>query len=470
MTPVRIVLVEDNDSDAELVMTALKREGLSVDWLRADDERSFLSELDSSPESGALDAIITDFNLPSFSALRVLELMRERDSDLPVLVVTGALNDELAAECIKRGAADYLLKDRLARLRGALEGALERRSAARQKKEADRRLLSAAVSRAVLNDMLLASLSVDLSPGSLRSVIEPLFLHEALPGLAGVRVEALALAVFQVNREACADPRPLVERVIDLVEGSGVVGRIFFSFYETAASLDAETAQFLDEAAYVVSGVLKRARAELSLRTSLAEGEELLREIHHRVKNNLAAMQSLVSIEASHIEDGPGRQALESLEGQIRSMSLVHEMLYSRGGFTGIDFDDFLRELKIRIADGAGCPQSALVLEADCGGFSIPLESAVTLGILFNELFNHAVLRSGSSGIVTIGVAAIPAGEKSWRVEYVERSREPSMADGKGLEFVEMLLPQYKGTISSVDAELRIALLVAGERLPQACL
>jgi two-component sensor histidine kinase/FixJ family two-component response regulator len=467
-----MILVEDNDSDAELVMTAAKREGLDVDWLRADDEPSFLSALGCAPA-----AIVTDFNLPSFSALRVLEIVRERGSELPVLVVTGAIDDELAAECVKQGAADYLLKDRLARLRDALEGALERFRVERQKREAERRLLAEAASRAVLNDILLNSLAVDLTESSLRSVLKPLFVYASPPQLDAVRLEAPDLTRFTLERPGLAAPLAssaqeagAVERDFALDDNRGPGGRITFIFAPGAAP-EPDVDQFLGEVAHIVSGVIRRARAETGLRKSLAEQEELLREIHHRVKNNLAAVQSLVSIEASRMDEGPGKSALAGIEGQVRSMSLVHEMLYSRGGFTGIDFEDYVRELKLRVADSARCPQDSLTLLADCGGLSIPLEAAVTVGILFNELFAHAAARAAADHRVEIRVEAHRDDEssKAWRVEYLERSLNGAVSGlESGLEFVEMFLPQYEGRIDASDGRLQVLMQVFGNAMPQA--
>jgi Signal transduction histidine kinase len=474
MQKVRIILVEDDDSDADLVMAAAKRGGLDVDWIRADDEPSFIAALKNVPA-----AIITDFSLPSFSAMRVLAIVRERGADIPVLVVTGAIDDELAAECVRQGAADYLLKDRLARLRDALEGALERFRVERQKHDAERRLLSAAASRAVLNDMLLNSLSVDLSESSLRAVLKPLFIYNSPQQLEEVRLEVPDLASFSVRKPglilpfaeafACDSgnqaPRP--ERAYDVDPGDGERGRMIFVFAPGALP-DRETDQFLGEVAYIVAGVVRRARAERGLRQSLAEQDELLREVHHRVKNNLAAVQGLVSLEAARLDEGPGKSALADIEGQVRSMALVHEMLYSRGGFTGIGLEDYLRELKIRVADSLRCPHESLLLAVDCDGLCVPLEAAVTLGLLLNELFAHSAARVLASGPVEIRVLArpTPEGDRLWTLEY-EETGSPGEYVGSGLGFVEMFLPQYRGSIEVSADRISVAMRVLGDKIPQ---
>jgi two-component sensor histidine kinase/FixJ family two-component response regulator len=464
MPSAKILLIEDDDSDAALVMNAARREGLDAAWLRADDEPGFLAMLAEEP-----DAIVTDYNLPSFSALRVLELVRERGSKLPVLVVTGAMEDELAAECIRRGAADYLLKDRLARFRDALEGAVLRFRAEKQEREAERRLLEAAASRAVLNDMLLHSLSVDLSKPFLRAVIDPVFDYGALPGLAAVLVDAPGLGAFSVDRgddgTAGRGTRSIERRFDTAVEGDAA-GRVAFVFLEGAVP-DRESERFLDDVVYVVSGVLRRAFAERSLRQSLSEREQLLREIHHRVRNNLAAVRSLVSLEASRADRIEEREALARVESRVCSMALVHEMLYSRDGFTGIDFEDYLRELKIHVADSGRCAQDALSLVTDCRGLRLALEAAVTLGILVSELFVHAATRAASEGGVEIRVRAEPSDAKAWRVEYRERPCSDRELD---LDFVELLLPQYGGSIDLADGELLVIMFVPGDsKSPLAC-
>ena len=85
-------------------------------------EEDFLAHLTPPPR-----VILADYHLPQFDALRALTLLRERGLDIPCLVVTGALGDEAAVECMRQGAADYLLKDRLARLGEAVKQALERK-------------------------------------------------------------------------------------------------------------------------------------------------------------------------------------------------------------------------------------------------------------------------------------------------------------------------------------------------------
>jgi len=130
----RVLILEDQPVDAELMARALRQSGFNVEWKRVDRKPDYLTELERKP-----DIVLADFNVPGFGALEALDVVREQGADVPVIVITGSLGDEIAAECIKRGASDYLLKDRLSRLGPAVEKVLERkhlRSEARQAEQA----------------------------------------------------------------------------------------------------------------------------------------------------------------------------------------------------------------------------------------------------------------------------------------------------------------------------------------------
>ncbi|MBU2569287.1 MAG: EAL domain-containing protein [Gammaproteobacteria bacterium] len=116
----RILIVEDVPVDAELMVLQLKNDGLSFDWQRVQNEQDFLQALDTRP-----DLILTDWCLPKFSGLKVLELLHNRDNDIPVVVVSGSIGEEIAIDALQKGAFDYVLKDRPARLGAAIRHALE---------------------------------------------------------------------------------------------------------------------------------------------------------------------------------------------------------------------------------------------------------------------------------------------------------------------------------------------------------
>ncbi len=119
MKPIRLLIVEDAPADAELMVHALRRHGYAPEWRYVDNQEDYLAALDSS-----LDLILADYNLPSFNGLRALELLKDADLDIPFVIVSGSIGEDAAVKAMRAGAADYLLKDRLARIGPAVERAL----------------------------------------------------------------------------------------------------------------------------------------------------------------------------------------------------------------------------------------------------------------------------------------------------------------------------------------------------------
>jgi PAS domain S-box-containing protein len=118
--PLQVLILEDSETDAELVLYELRRSGYEPAWSRVDNEADYLDSL-----SPVLDIILADYSLPDFDALRALHILKSQDMDIPFIIVTGAVGEEVVAECMRQGATDYLLKDRLGRLGSAVERALQ---------------------------------------------------------------------------------------------------------------------------------------------------------------------------------------------------------------------------------------------------------------------------------------------------------------------------------------------------------
>lgn len=118
--PLRVLIAEDNPDDAELMLRELRRAGFEPDSSRVETEAEYLSQLRPN-----FDIILSDNKMPNFNAFRALELLQQSGLELPFIVVSGSIGEDVAVEAMKQGAADYLMKDRLARLGPAVAVALE---------------------------------------------------------------------------------------------------------------------------------------------------------------------------------------------------------------------------------------------------------------------------------------------------------------------------------------------------------
>ncbi|MCU1228321.1 MAG: hypothetical protein JWO97_1205 [Acidobacteria bacterium] len=134
--PLRILMLEDSDSDAELIQRALVRGGIVFELTRVQSEKPFRETLDSF----APDIVLADYALPSFDGISALRIVRERDDCVPFILLSGTLGDERAVEALRLGATDYVLKDRLGRLPSAVERARQEAMATIAKRRADEAL------------------------------------------------------------------------------------------------------------------------------------------------------------------------------------------------------------------------------------------------------------------------------------------------------------------------------------------
>jgi len=132
----RVLHVEDNDLDAELVVQALRKGGFSPSVVVVQTAASFEQQV----HSHRPDVVLADYNLPQWEGMETVEVLRREGLDVPVILVSGALGDITAVECIKRGATDYVLKDGLARLPEAIRRALLEKHALRLRQQAEEAL------------------------------------------------------------------------------------------------------------------------------------------------------------------------------------------------------------------------------------------------------------------------------------------------------------------------------------------
>ncbi|MCE9600511.1 MAG: PAS domain S-box protein, partial [Spirochaetia bacterium] len=133
--PLRMLLLEDNAADAELILRTLKQSGFEVTYDRVDNEKDFLAHLHP-----GLDLILSDYQLPSFIGLQALELVKSRGLRVPFILISGTVGEDIAVMAMRNGASDYLMKDRLTRLGEAIRRSLEERRLREEHEIAERAL------------------------------------------------------------------------------------------------------------------------------------------------------------------------------------------------------------------------------------------------------------------------------------------------------------------------------------------
>jgi len=132
----RILHLEDNRNDAELVQAMLVADSIACELVRVETRNQFLAAMNQ----GGFDLILCDYSMPSFDGRTALALAKEKCPDLPFLFVSGTIGEERAVEALKNGATDYILKDRLGRLAPAVRRALDEAQERTQRKRAEEQI------------------------------------------------------------------------------------------------------------------------------------------------------------------------------------------------------------------------------------------------------------------------------------------------------------------------------------------
>jgi two-component sensor histidine kinase len=182
---VRVLLLEDSTIDADLIMEYLRQSTAPLQVDRVVNGAEYLAAI----ERGGYGLILSDYSLPSFDGLKAFEIARERTPETPFIFVSGVLGEEIAIDCLKKGATDYVLKPRLGRLPAAVDRALKeaREREQRRKVELRTRLLVAELSHRVKNTLMTV---VSLARQTLRRSSSLQAFEQAFMG----RLQALAAA------------------------------------------------------------------------------------------------------------------------------------------------------------------------------------------------------------------------------------------------------------------------------------
>lgn len=196
---------------------------------------------------------------------------------------------------------------------------------------------------------------------------------------------------------------------------------------------------------------------EKQLRDTLQEKEVLLGEIHHRVRNNLQVISSLLNLQARSTDDRYVRQAFDESQRRVQSMALIHQQLYEANSFTRIDLADYVRRLANHLFRAFGATTEGVTLDLDIESVSLAVDRAAPCGLIMNELVSNSLKYAF-------------AGNRPGRI-YVRAQRQPDQSilltigdDGPGLPSEIGLwstktlgLRLVRTLVRQIDGELEVA-------------
>jgi PAS domain S-box-containing protein len=200
--------------------------------------------------------------------------------------------------------------------------------------------------------------------------------------------------------------------------------------------------------------ITDRKRAEAALQLSLREKEALLKEVHHRVKNNLQVVTSLLRLEAGRSVEPGTKAVLREMQSRIRTMAVLHETLYRSGNFAAVDLSGYLKQLSTHLFRAHNTEPGRVRLELDLAPIPVEIDQAIPCGLIVNELVTNSLkhafppprggevrisLRRDEKGDVQLQVSDTGAG--------LPANFDPGRASTLGLQLVSDLARQLRGTL-----------------------
>ncbi len=204
----------------------------------------------------------------------------------------------------------------------------------------------------------------------------------------------------------------------------------------------------------LIRDVTDRVRIEDNLRTTLREKEVLLREIHHRVKNNLQIVSSLLSLQGRIVQDPAVQGIFQDSQTRIRSMALIHEKLYQSPDMSRIDIGAYIRSLLAHLAQMSGGAASRISWDVRVGSLLLDVNRAVPCGLIVNELAANALKHAfppPREGRVTFTMRA--GDENHFELLYhddgvgLPAHVDPMHPESLGLQIVRDLVQQLDGVL-----------------------
>ena len=160
--------------------------------------------------------------------------------------------------------------------------------------------------------------------------------------------------------------------------------------------------------------ITERRQAENLLKESLKEKEVLLKEIHHRVKNNMQVISSLIKLQSSYIKDQKYIEIFKESQNRIKAMALIHEKLYQSKDLVNIDFPEYVRNLANGLIRSYGSGANTIGLKADIADVTLGVDSAMPCGLIINELVSNSLKHAfpeGEGGEIKISMHSINGSE-----------------------------------------------------------
>ncbi len=466
------MIIDDSREDREYLKRLLAKADRTWRFVEAESAETGVSLA----REQRFDCIVLDHQLPDGSGMSLLDRLRNDlgQLEVPVLILTGMGDERLAASAIKAGAQDYIPKKELTQhlISHSIYNAVEKFRLI----EGCRRLEEKA--RSDLNEALrqyrfLAEMMPQLV-FTARSDGRVVYLNNQSSVYAGMTLESLntrgwEVAVHPGDTEQCVKiwsdsikmglPVEIESRLARQDDGEFRWHLMrALPFRNEQGEIVAWFGTFTDIHAQKTEKERLESEVETrteQLRRSLREKEVLLQEVHHRVKNNLQVISSLLRMQALSLKDTPASAAFGECQRRVLSMALIYERLYRNDHSERIDFGEYARSLVQELFDSYSHQVGEVSGRINTSGVVLSIDQAIPCGLILNELVTNALkyaylpdqqgevlieLKESGANHVQLSVTDHGAGlPQGWDMTQVS---------SLGLRIVEELATQLDGTLT----------------------
>jgi two-component sensor histidine kinase len=211
-------------------------------------------------------------------------------------------------------------------------------------------------------------------------------------------------------------------------------------------------------------------RSEHAARVSLKEKEVLLKEIHHRVKNNLQVISSLLNLQARYLADPAAREIFNETQNRVLSIALVHEKLYQSPNLSHVNFAEYASALVDNLFHTYNANSRGIARTIDVGGAQLPIDVAIPCGLIVNELVTNALKHAFPSGRTgTLQIILKETEPRRFELLVADdgiglpKDLEPRQTQSLGLDLVFTFAEQLEATVDITrDSGTRFSLRFSG--------
>jgi two-component sensor histidine kinase len=205
----------------------------------------------------------------------------------------------------------------------------------------------------------------------------------------------------------------------------------------------------------VILDLSERKQAEQHIQAALQQKDLLLREVHHRVKNNLQVVHSLLDLQALKIRDPGLLTMLRDSQNRIRSMSLIHQTLYQSNDVARVDFEQFLGSLMPQLMESYAVSTGKVKVEIQAANVTLPIHEAIPCGLIVNELVSNA-LKHGFDGTRQGSIEVLMAQQPDFEIQLsvsndghpIPEALDIMRTGSLGLQLVNLLTQQLRGQLT----------------------